>query len=559
MLKTNKGITLISLIIYIVITIVVITMLASMLAYFSKDVKDITGGNLEVMELDRFYTYFLKDVKATNSGISSLTTTSIIFTSGNKYEYKQNAIYLNDKIKIAGDIENCTFTQSTSDGNTIITTNISINENTYTQQFVLSNRINLAQTINESDYVHIVSKLPNGSWDGTIHTPKIAGTGLTAVYWNDTEWVELTEESSSEDWAKYYDYDNQKWANAKSADGSMWVWIPRYEYKINTSNKTIDIRFIATAIKKGATGYTENAAGILTSSDGYIIHPAFMDDSENEYNNGGWDSELPGFWVAKYEAGFQTGTKDTVQKSTTNKYTTVNTDSSYQKNYLGTISTADYLSYPVFVAAANSYNLISIADAFVLAQEIDTASMYGLSNVDSHLLKNSEWGAVAYLARSKSGLNGGELTVNSYNANNTTNNIYAKTGYGGTTLNNTAASTTSNMTGVFDMSGGLWERTTGYYKTGAASTPGYHSLMATSATIASTEYLTLYTSNNKKGDAMNETSGWDSDYANFVGSSTPVCIHGGRFNSGVKAGLFSFDYSSGIPVYHSGFRVCLVP
>ena len=30
----------------------------------------------------------------------------------------------------------------------------------------------------------------------------------------------------------WYDYSQSKWANTKSEDGSMWVWIPRYAYKI---------------------------------------------------------------------------------------------------------------------------------------------------------------------------------------------------------------------------------------------------------------------------------------------------------------------------------------
>ena len=41
-----------------------------------------------------------------------------------------------------------------------------------------------------------------------------------------------------------------KWANAMTKDGSMWVWIPRYAYKITykSSNKseggTIEIAFL---------------------------------------------------------------------------------------------------------------------------------------------------------------------------------------------------------------------------------------------------------------------------------------------------------------------------
>ena len=32
----------------------------------------------------------------------------------------------------------------------------------------------------------------------------------------------------------WYDYDKKQWANAKTLDGSYWVWIPRYAYKITS-------------------------------------------------------------------------------------------------------------------------------------------------------------------------------------------------------------------------------------------------------------------------------------------------------------------------------------
>ena len=122
--------------------------------------------------------------------------------------------------------------------------------------------------------------------------------------------------TSEEDW---YDYSTNKWANAKTtADGSFWVWIPRYEYKIDytgvpqngsgdhTKAGTIDIRFIDTNTKAGATGYT-TTNGITKSADEYIIHPAFTDESGNGYANGGWDKEIAGFWVAKYEMSMENG------------------------------------------------------------------------------------------------------------------------------------------------------------------------------------------------------------------------------------------------------------
>src|SRR5574344_99023 len=395
----------------------------------------------------------------------------------------------------------------------------------------------------------------DGSWNGTVNTPRIDGTGLTAVYWNGTGWVKLSSTSSQDEWNKWYDYANQKWANVQSADGSMWVWIPRYEYKIDTTNKTISVNFVK--IGDGA-------------SSGYTLHPAFGTDIDN----GGWSSDLAGFWVAKYPAGYQNATVGETTKTVENsslKYTELNV---YTSNFLNaSLTTSTNLSYPVFKANTYAYNIISVGDAYLLSQQVDEASMYGLSNVDSHLQKNSEWGAVAYLTHSQYGVNGNssnmnEVTKNTKNLNNTifvnnassgTNaNVYAVTSYGDKdTANDVTASSTKNMTGVFDLNGCILERTAGFLKGGAASTPNWHNAMASSSTSTSSKYLTLYTTNDKKGDATNETAGWNSDYSGFVRSSGPVFDRGGGCSDGEIAGVFAFLRSNGGPGGDGGFRVCL--
>ncbi len=65
---------------------------------------------------------------------------------------------------------------------------------------------------------------------------KITYTKVVDTDWNDNSW---------------YDYKQNKWANTKTQDGSMWVWIPRYAYKItytNPSDKSqggsIDVKFL---------------------------------------------------------------------------------------------------------------------------------------------------------------------------------------------------------------------------------------------------------------------------------------------------------------------------
>ena len=118
-----------------------------------------------------------------------------------------------------------------------------------------------------------------------------------------------------------------KWANAITADGSMFVWIPRYAYKITyytdsnyetpTANKTqygkINVAFVKYANGQN-TFLNSTDSGIITTDPAeqgagttkWLVHPAFINDSANNFINGGWDSELSGIWVGKFEA---TGTK----------------------------------------------------------------------------------------------------------------------------------------------------------------------------------------------------------------------------------------------------------
>ncbi|MCI8392625.1 MAG: hypothetical protein HFJ23_01870 [Clostridia bacterium] len=294
----------------------------------------------------------------------------------------------------------------------------------------------------------------------------------------------------------------------------MWVWIPRYEYKIDSTAKTIDVNFIE--------GTSTNTTA------GYTLHPAFSTDIDN----GGWSSDIAGFWVAKYPAGWQNGTDGEASIGTPERSSKTYQTTSANNTYDGNISTGKQMSYPVFKANTYAYNYITVGDAYTLSQDIKNASRYGLRNVDSHLQKNSEWGAVAYLAHSKYGVNGQDLIQpNDTNKNNTPTGIYAVTSP--ETVINT--STTQNITGVYDMSGCIWERTATFLKEG---TTNYTTEMPIGS---SNKYVTIYEGTwdtcNKKGDAVKETltsgnsnnGSWNGDYSQFVNMSNPVFVRGGRF------------------------------
>lgn len=103
----------------------------------------------------------------------------------------------------------------------------------------------------------------------------------------------------------------RKWANAITDDGSMWVWIPRYAYRItsgynSSTTGTIEIEFMKGTTNETSTGRTtfDNVSG----EGNWNIHPAF------EY-----DTTVPGIWVAKFEASRSDATAESSGSSTTIK------------------------------------------------------------------------------------------------------------------------------------------------------------------------------------------------------------------------------------------------
>lgn len=100
------------------------------------------------------------------------------------------------------------------------------------------------------------------------------------VYWDDND-VEHSEIPITKDPPiDWYNYSYTSWANIVTRNNGMesyFVWIPRYQYKVNNNNQRTDIRFIE---------------GISTQTDvGYKIPDAFTFGGK----------ELTGYWISKYE------------------------------------------------------------------------------------------------------------------------------------------------------------------------------------------------------------------------------------------------------------------
>lgn len=421
----------------------------------------------------------------------------------------------------------------------------------------------------------------------------------------------LNEEQKKE--GVWYDYVAQKgttenggtskWANAMTLDGSLWVWIPRYAYKIQWDEKSsageIDIMFLV-----GTTNY--NKDGIDVTTLGYKVHPAFTNGENNHYSNGEWDAEIPGIWISKFEAGYA-GQKNTASE----EIDVVPTDLKYLRsgqNVLGEIkSESTYMTYPVFVGKTYSYNNIEIGEMYDLSQRLtQKGNPYGFNELaDSHLLKNSEWGAVTYLAHSKYGRNGSKISINNIDVSEAVFAAETVTGYTGNTVNASPnpvdeitetlkdsynnksyawyteqgglGSTTGNLFGIYDMNGASSEYTAAYIENINKELGNLYA-KSIMENPTSTKYYTVYQSSENEqqktsyeinkniyGDAIAETSlkgngyhSWFGETSIYPKESAGFFLRSGEYNRVGYSGIFDFMNHSGHASKSYSFRCALI-
>lgn len=168
-MKTQKGVTLTSLAIYITMVLIIIGILAVISGTLQGNIKEIYTEGTNNTEIDKFNIYFLKEVKKQGNQISEISNNEITFSLGNKYSYKEDkCIYLNDNIKIAEHIEKCIFSSdnATINEKTVITVTIkAINGEEKFIEYILNNDNYSQPYENEEDYIdksnEIVSNITN--------------------------------------------------------------------------------------------------------------------------------------------------------------------------------------------------------------------------------------------------------------------------------------------------------------------------------------------------------------------------------------------------------------
>lgn len=396
-------------------------------------------------------------------------------------------------------------------------------------------------------------------------TDPVLGSGMIPVVLTGgtDSWTVKAADTDSE----WYKYQDSKWANAvilKSSDKTSYksgdiiphdsiegyyVWIPKYSYQIfdlgnytetvasvEPKNQIINIEF-----------GTTNTTDVLSGSKLSCVTPGVSGESGN-CQVGSWMTHPAflafggtGFWVGKFET---TGTINSM-------------------SVLPLEETIDYGTVGSMFKNAKNY-------------KIDLAS---------HMMKNTEWGAVAYLTNSSYGRgNTAVYNNNYYSAGYKTGCVGNSVGADRTstcqnewyTTNGIKGSTTGNITGIYDMSGGVTEYMAAYtpYK-------GYafkkSQLIEEDVSGANSKYVDTYDSTNigvKKfnyrilGDATGELGPFLQLQASEVSSSwygaaTQYLYSSGGFwfyrGVGIGYNMFSASSYTGGGSIGTGFRVVLSP
>ena len=417
-------------------------------------------------------------------------------------------------------------------------TNLVIESNNH--KFTLCGDGNFAMDDEECSVTPPIEEPEEDYADGSGANAPELDTNMIPIKYDGTNWVYA---DTTEAW---YNYDNQEWANAvvlnedvtknvgdtiTEDEIALWyVWIPRYKYQLfNANNGSVDEQLINVTFESGTatTGtvsctdaVSESGSSSQTctnaSNGNWYTHPAFTFGSE----------QVSGLWVGKFEVS---GTTDNI----------------------------------TIKPGVSSLRDTTVSNFFTAIQNIK--SSYSLSG-DSHMMKNMEWGAVAYLKQSKYGLGTTDITINS--------SIYYTGGGSSTTSykSNTGQSTTGNVYGVYDMSGGAYEYVMG---NNVDSNGSFNSSYAGFSSAPNAKYYDKYTYDSsstshgrgKLGDATKETlssfgsasGGWYSDYANFVNSGSSWFIRSGYCGNGSVAGVFIFSGHPGSANSNDSARAVLIP
>ena len=497
-----------------------------------------------------------------------------------------------------------------------------------------------ASKINEKTYSYKFRVNVNNDSVPTLDTsgankPELTSNMIPVYYDEANNSWKKADASNLDEFNIWYNYDKKMWANAvtvstanrdtylKASAGTtipitdintMWVWIPRYTYTYFKSStpQEINIKFEK---RTNSSGTIKCVPAInQKDSDGNIISQKCTDSKNTSLKEGistythpaftFGSNELTGLWVGKFE-------NSAVDIPTS----PITTDSTIIiKPDLVSLRYKD-ISYMFkdIRQMEGSNNVYGFKQSSNTVFNWDGTLTNDNNNIDIHMMKNNEWGVVAYLSHSKYGINGeiyknnssgyytgrsggnvsGKTSASSVYTNISStdqNNEYGYYTYDGYLLNyntNTksqtkdlskVASSTGNIYGIYDISGGSNEYVMGVMvssdgKFNVASAGNwnaslmplnkYYNSYSYDVSSNSTKYSTFTRGN--LGDATIEVlasssdrKSWYDDLASFVASDRPWITRGSYYNDLVAPGAFYYHTGPGSHNDSVSTRSCLI-
>lgn len=143
-MKSEKGITLISITIYIIAMTVVVSVMAVVSTYFYKNVNSLT--DIDALEqYTKFNSYFTDEINNANIKIIDVKieengNSYIIFDNDVQYSFiKANKGIYRNKVKICENIDNCTFKEIIQNGRNVVIVKFESGEKKETMKYTLGN------------------------------------------------------------------------------------------------------------------------------------------------------------------------------------------------------------------------------------------------------------------------------------------------------------------------------------------------------------------------------------------------------------------------------------
>lgn len=120
-MKSQKGITLISLTVYIIVTLIMVAVIAVISTYFYTNTDTSSKTINPLTEYTKFNGFFSEEINHNNLKILKCEEDYIVFDTGIQYSYvpENKGIYRNH-VKICRDVERCIFENKIKNGKNVI-------------------------------------------------------------------------------------------------------------------------------------------------------------------------------------------------------------------------------------------------------------------------------------------------------------------------------------------------------------------------------------------------------------------------------------------------------